>query len=87
METPNDKPVDATEALIRVEVAVKQLEQAMNPPLIRRFLFGVITGFGTVVGATVVVALVVWIAQPLRGIGGLGPAIDRLVQALERSPK
>ena len=70
----------------RVEIAVDKLERAMNPPLITRFLFGIVNGFGTIVGATLVVAILLWVVQPLKQLQGIGPAFERLTEALERKP-
>lgn len=45
---------------------------------------GVLIGFGTVVGATLVVSIVVAILQPFQSLDGLGPAIERLTKELRQ---
>lgn len=52
-----------------------------------RFLLGVASGFGTIVGATVVVAIAVAILQPLAHITPLTQQIEALTKALESSQK
>ena len=71
----------------RLEAAVLKFEQAVNPPLMRRFINGVVTGFGTVIGATILVSLAVWMLKPLMKIEALSPALDRIADAVERGER
>ena len=48
---------------------------------------GMITGFATVVGATILVSFLVWILQPLKRLSVLKPTLDRIAQELERRPQ
>ena len=45
---------------------------------------GILVGFGSVVGATIVVSLLVSILQPFTAFEGLGPAIERLSDELSQ---
>jgi len=56
--------------------------EAMNS-FMRRFSLGVLTGFGTVVGATVVVALVVFILSKLATIETIKPFVEQIVHIVE----
>lgn len=58
-----------------------------EPRLGYRFLTGVASGFGTIVGATVVVALLIAILQPLARVTPLTRQIEALTRALETSPR
>ena len=49
-----------------------------------RFLAGLWTGFGTVVGATVLIAVVIRILAPLASIDRIGPYIKDVQDLLER---
>jgi len=48
----------------------------------RSFLQGVAGGLGRAVGATVIVALLVWLAGQLQVVPGLGGWIARLIEAI-----
>lgn len=47
---------------------------------------GLITGFGTAIGATVLISLLLWIIQPLKQLEVLKPTLDRIAGELERRP-
>lgn len=49
-----------------------------------RFFAGLVTGFGTVVGATVVIAVVVRLLAGLATVDRIGPFVRDLQQMLER---
>lgn len=51
----------------------------------QRLLLAVITGFGTVMGATVVVALIVYILTQLASIEMLKPFVENIVNIVEKS--
>ena len=53
----------------------------------RIFFRGVVAGFGGLVGATILISLMFTVLEPLKSFRGLGPAIDRLADQLEREPK
>ncbi|HMS53806.1 MAG TPA: DUF5665 domain-containing protein [Fimbriimonadaceae bacterium] len=68
--------------LARLERTLSRLEDHLNPSLRRRFLQGMVSGFGTVVGATLLVSLIVWVAQPFTQIDRVGPALERVLDDL-----
>ena len=69
--------------LDRCEKLLIQIAKSVRlPSYLDRFLFGVVTGFGTVVGATLVVAIAVAILKPLERIGNFSPQVERLIDAL-----
>lgn len=45
-------------------------------------LRSVLMGLGSVIGATVLLGLLIWLLQPLTAVEGLGDAIDRLNREL-----
>jgi hypothetical protein len=51
----------------------------------RNFLRGMASGLGRTVGATVVLALLVWLVGRLRLVPGLGVWIARLMQAIQEA--
>jgi len=52
------------------------------------FIRGIFLGFGTVIGGTLVVALIVWILTLLVDIpGGIGDFIQNIVDTVQTSPK
>ena len=61
-----------------------RIERHLQPSIWTRFIGGVFAGLGTVVGATVLVSIVVWLAKPLSRIEHLGPMIERLTEVLEQ---
>lgn len=48
---------------------------------------GLLTGFGGVIGATLLVSLVVWVLKPFEGLEALKPTLDNISKQLERGPK
>lgn len=52
-----------------------------------RFLWAVITGFGTVMGATVVVAIVLFILAQLASIEVIRPFVEWVVHIVENSKR
>jgi len=52
------------------------------------FIRGIFLGFGTVIGGTLVVALIVWILTLLVDIpGGIGDFIQNIVDTVQANPK
>lgn len=49
----------------------------------KRFIAGMWTGFGTVIGATVVVSLLVLALRPLGSINWISPIVNRVIDDLE----
>lgn len=80
----SDGQTELTAAVIQLNDTMTRLERSMRPSLSQRFLYGMATGFGTLVGATLVTALLIWMAQPLKRLSSLEPTIDRLSKALEQ---
>ncbi|MBS1718627.1 MAG: hypothetical protein JSS72_12945 [Armatimonadetes bacterium] len=73
--------------LARVEQQLKIIaKNTAQPTLAYRLLYAVIWGFGSVIGATVVVSLVVYATKPLQALDTVGPQIERLTRALEHIP-
>ena len=66
------------------ELMVRLIESRRNWKLLLRQ--GLLTGLGTVIGATVLVSALVWILQPLKKLEVLKPTLDRIAQELERRP-
>lgn len=53
----------------------------------QRIFAGLWTGFGTVLGATVIVSGVIFLLKPLAKVDWISPIVDRVINALEsRSP-
>lgn len=48
---------------------------------------GLLTGLGTVIGATVLVSLLVWLLQPFRQLQFLKDPLDRIATQLEERNK
>jgi hypothetical protein len=57
---------------------------APNESLWHRFLLGLMNGFGTVVGATLLVYLAVLILNQLTGIPVLDQFIERVIEIVQR---
>ncbi len=47
-------------------------------------LRGMVMGLGAAIGATVILSLAVWMLRPLQGIEPIKPAVERLVDTLEK---
>lgn len=70
-----------------VEILLSQIEQNVRPPtMLQRVLQGAALGFGTFLGATLVVALAVAVLRPFTHLAGIGERVDRLIRVLE-SPR
>ncbi|MEX2244510.1 MAG: DUF5665 domain-containing protein [Fimbriimonadaceae bacterium] len=76
------------EAIDRLIEAVEKNTQVLERfnDLRRVFLRGMIAGFGGLIGATILISLLFTVLEPLKGFQGLGPAIERLADELERQP-
>lgn len=48
-----------------------------------RFLMGIVTGLGTVIGATVVVSLLAFLLRPLANAEVIGPFIGDIIESVE----
>lgn len=51
------------------------------------FFGGLAWGFGTVIGATIVVALVFWTLSRLNSVPFLGDIIDKIVKQVQTTPR
>lgn len=49
----------------------------------RRFLVGVATGLGTVVGATIVVSILVFLLRPLANIEMFRPSVESVIEMMD----
>jgi len=76
------------EAIDRLIEAVEKNTQVLQRfnDLRRVFLRGVIAGLGGIVGATILISLLFTVLEPLKGFRGIGPAIERLADELDRQP-
>ncbi len=73
------KPVKDYENLGKILYSVFEESSIPKKVLYRTaFLKGVVSGFGSVIGATVVVALLLWILTLLADISIIGPIIESL---------
>ena len=45
---------------------------------------GLMTGLGSVLGATILVSILLWAMQPLKRLDMLKPTLDRIADQLER---
>jgi ABC-type Fe3+ transport system permease subunit len=69
----------------RLESLLEEIAASVRPPTLwQRILFGVTQGFGTIVGATVVVALAVALLRPLTHIEYVGARLERILDVLEK---
>jgi hypothetical protein len=60
-----------------------KLETLNNPPLWRSFLQGLLTGFGTVVGATILIALMISLLQNFITIPVIGDFVREIIEVVE----
>ncbi len=83
---PDESQRDSTiieKRLDKCEALLGDIAKNVKPPSYwDRFLFGAITGFGTVVGATIVVTIAVSLLSPLAKVSLIQPAMDRIIDAL-----
>lgn len=52
----------------------------------RRFFFGLVNGFGAVIGATILVSLTLWILRPFSETWFLGPFVKSIIHEVEERP-
>ena len=53
----------------------------------RRFLMGVVGGFGTVIGATVLVSLALLLLQQFATIDVIEPVVNRVIEVVDKKDK
>lgn len=63
----------------------RQIKDNNNWTLI--LLRGMVMGLGAAVGATVILSLAVYVLRPMGNLPAVGPAVDKLVQTLEKLEK
>jgi hypothetical protein len=87
-ETPLGKQENFEQLVRQLEVTNRTLDKliAVQSDWRLALRMGLISGLGTVLGATVLVSLVVWALQPLKRLEFLKPSLDRIAQQLERNP-
>lgn len=88
---PTVKPIDAAKEdydeqlrLMREHNLLirRQIKDNSNWTMI--LLRGMVMGLGAAIGATVILSLAVWMIRPLQGIEPIKPAVERLVDTLEK---
>lgn len=86
VETPA-RPQEELERLLREQNSLirRQIKDNNNWGLI--LLRGMVMGLGTAIGATVILSLAIYALKPLQAIEPLRPAVDRLVDVVERLEK
>ena len=62
-------------------------ELKISNSLSNRFLMAIITGFGTVIGATLLIALMLFILSKLATFETLKPFVEQIVQIVENSKR
>lgn len=80
---PLDDRAELLAAIKRNNDLIQQLID-VQVKFVPRFLGGVFAGLGTVVGATIVVAILVRILAPLASVERIGPYFKELSDALQR---
>ena len=58
--------------------------RASNESIPKRLVAGMATGLGTVLGATVVLSIAVYLLKPLERIESLSPSIQQLIETLQK---
>lgn len=76
---------EAQEAVLTRELHLLRKELHLANSWKHKLLFGILTGFGTVMGATVVVALVLYILAQLATIEFFRPVVEWVVQIVQSS--
>lgn len=95
-ERPEKRPVEQLERLTTVITALTQeverlqewhpLAGSLPHVLWRSFLQGIASGLGRAVGATVLVALLVWLLGRLQVVPVMGAWIARLLETIQAAP-
>lgn len=86
METPppklEDLLADLTTEIKKQNVILKEWHENQRS-FKKRFVAGLWTGLGTVIGATVMVSLLVLMLRPLGNINWISPIVNRVIEDLE----
>lgn len=85
--TPVSSITKSEEQNLIKELHLLRLELRMANSWKHRLLWAVITGFGTVMGATVVVAIVLFILAQLASIEVIRPFVEWVVHIVENSKR
>lgn len=85
--TPKDAAVEDRQEQLRLMrennlLIRRQIKDNNNWTMI--LLRGMVMGLGAAIGATVILSLAVWMLRPLQGIEPIKPAVERLVDTLEK---
>lgn len=79
LETSDE--IRLSQSIEKLHTAIERVEKAFAPTLFRRFLFGIATGFGTVIGATFVFSLLILILRPLENLDLTRPIVEAIREA------
>ena len=93
--TPDREHLQAEDILIELQLAKQELEKLNAHKLVQAtntlsgllffmFLKGIAFGFGTVVGATIVVSLLVYLLSPFELVPVVGDWVARVVEEVQR---
>jgi hypothetical protein len=85
----DNKPPAETNESHSLEVQLRQTNELLSAMVKwqsnpwNRLKMGILTGVGTVVGATLVVSLLVLLVKPLQNVSWVGPVVKEIVRELE----
>ena len=91
-ERPVEQPERLTSVITALAQEVERLRQwhplsgSLHPLLWRSFFLGIASGLGRAVGATVILALLVWLLGRLQVVPVLGVWIARLLETIQTAP-
>lgn len=85
----NDNRPRTDQDYIRLGKQLERIYDSVHPDRKRfywmSFLAGILRGVGTIIGATVVIALVVWLLSLLGHIPFIGPLVDHAKNTIQSS--
>ncbi|MCC6643527.1 hypothetical protein IT411_02155 [Candidatus Peregrinibacteria bacterium] len=80
------RPITASSDLSR-QLAILTKELRTSNSFKQKVIGALITGFGTVIGATVLVALLIFLLTQLASIEMIRPMVQSIVEIVQTSPK
>lgn len=87
-----EKGIDETKEYTNADIVseLKNIQSTLDKPLkqqmLNRFFIGLAGGLGTILGATLLLSVLLWILQQAKGIQLFEPLIEQIISIIENSP-
>lgn len=89
-EKEKENGIDETKEYTNADIfsELKSIQSTLDKPLkqqmLKRFFIGLAGGLGTILGATLLLSVLLWILQQAKGIQLFEPLIEQIISIIEK---